>query len=137
MSFEDNFGKIVSIFLLAIIIGSISGGLYMYPKYRLYKMDMSGQAELAKAEWTKKIQIEEAKGQLEAAKYSRETELIKANTEAEANRIVAGSLDPLYIRYKMVERMTDANTQIIYVPTEGGIPILEAGRSVPQSTIIE
>lgn len=133
MSAEDNFGKILSLVLLFVIIGAITGGLYMYPKYKLYKMEMNGQAELAEAEWTKKIQIEEAKGKLEAAKYDRETELIKANTEAEANKIVAGSLDPLYIKYKMVEKMTDANTEIIYVPTEGGIPVLEAGRSVPQT----
>lgn len=133
MSSEDNFGKILSLILLCLVLGAIVGGALLYPKYKLYRMEMNGQAELAESEWTKKIQIEEAKGKLEAEKYNRETELIKANTEAEANRMVAGSLDPLYIRYKMVEKMTDANTQVIYVPTEGGIPVLEAGRSVPQA----
>jgi hypothetical protein len=129
MSSEDNSGKILSLILLVVIIGAIVGGALLYPQYKLYRMEMDGKAALAEAEWTKKIQIEESKGKLEAEKYNRETELIKANTEAEANKIVSGSLDPLYIRYKMVEKMTDANTQVIYVPTEGGIPLLEAGRN--------
>ena len=95
---------------------------------------MNGKAELAEAQWSKQIQIEEAKGRLEAAKYERETQLIQANTTAEANKIVAGSLDPMYIQYLMVTKMADGNTQqIIYIPTEAGIPLLEAGKMNTQT----
>lgn len=135
MSEKKGFADVVvalsPIILILFVVAIIAGGLMLYPEYKVYKKEMAGKADLAEAEWSKKIQIEEAKGKLEAAKYDRETELIKANTEAEANKIVAGSLDEMYIKYKMVEKLADSNTQVIYVPTEGGIPVLEAGRSVP------
>jgi hypothetical protein len=134
MSREDTVSSIVGIFFIMIIIGAVVGGLYMYPKYKIYKLEMNGKAELAEAQWSKQIQIEEAKGRLEASRYERETQLIQANTTAEANRIVAGSLDPLYIQYLMVTKMADGNTQqIIYIPTEAGIPLLEAGKTVTQA----
>jgi uncharacterized protein HemX len=129
MSDESSVGKILSIILIVLIVGAVTGLAYFYPQYKVYSKEMEGKADLAEAEWSKKIQIEEAKGMLEAAKYNRETELIQANTEAEANRIVAGSLDEMYIKYKMVEKMTDSETQVIYIPTEAGIPIIEAKRT--------
>lgn len=127
---RDNSAGIVGLFFILIIIGAATGGLILDPKYKIYKLELNGKAELAEAQWSKQIQIEEAKGRLEAAKYDRETQLIQANTTAEANKIVAGSLDPLYIQYLMVTKMADGNTeQIIYIPTEAGIPLLEAGKT--------
>lgn len=121
---------IISLFMLIIILGALVGGMMLYPRYKIYKLEMSGKAALAEAEWSKKIQIEEAKGRLEAAKFDRERELMEANTTAETNMIVSGSLDPLYLQYLMINRMIDGNTQqIIYLPTEAGIPQLEAGRA--------
>ena len=45
---------------------------------------------------------------------------------AEANKIIAGSITTEYIRYKFIEGLNDGNTEVIYVPTEANLPILEA-----------
>lgn len=52
---------------------------------------------------------------------------------AEANRIVADGLGGPegYLRYLYIESLKEARAQgaqVIYVPTEAGLPILEASR---------
>lgn len=51
---------------------------------------------------------------------------------AEANRIIGESLtnNEAYLRYLWIDSINHEDNQIIYVPTEGGMPILEAGRAV-------
>lgn len=101
---------------------------------------MNGKAQLAEAEWSKKIAVEEARARndsatLEAeAKIKQETakaeaEIIRAKGVAEANRIIADSLEgnESYLRYLWIDRLAD-NDNVIYVPTEAGLPILEAGQ---------
>ena len=58
------------------------------------------------------------------------TEVERAKGVAEANRIVADGLGGPegYLRYLYIEHLAQSQGQIIYVPTEGGLPILEAGR---------
>lgn len=56
---------------------------------------------------------------------------------AEANRIVADGLGGPegYLRYLHIESLKEARAQgaqVIYVPTEAGLPILEASRLKPQ-----
>lgn len=110
------------------------------PKYRIYRQDLQGQANLRQQEWEKKILIEQAKAQNESAtlnaeaKIKQETanaqaEVIRAKGVAEANTIIAGSLkgNESYLRYLWIDKLAD-NPNIIYVPTEAGLPILEAGR---------
>ena len=97
-------------------------------------MDKAGQAQIAEAEWTKEISIEEAKADLESAKLEKEAMVIRAQGTAEANKIVPGSLDPLYIDYLVANRLVDSNTQVVYIPTEGSLPIIEAGRNIQKPT---
>lgn len=93
-----------------------------------------GEADLAKAENSKKVQIEDAKGQLEAAKLLSLAEIERAKGVAEANRIIGQSLrgNEAYLRYLWITNLEKAeggeNTSVIYVPTEAGLPILEAGK---------
>jgi hypothetical protein len=49
---------------------------------------------------------------------------------AQANQIIGDSLpgNEAYLRYLWIDKMEDAKAQVIYVPTETGLPILEAGR---------
>ena len=83
--------------------------------------------------------IEEAMAQNESAtlqaesKIKQETakaeaEVIRARGVAEANRIISDSLkgNESYLRYLWIDKLSD-NQNVIYVPTEAGLPILEAG----------
>lgn len=91
-----------------------------------------GEAELVRAEQTKKIQIEDAKGKLEAAKLLSGAEVERAKGVAEANRIIGASLqnNEAYLRYLWIKNLEESEKtgSVIYVPTEAGLPILEAGK---------
>jgi len=123
-------GELLGILVVFLVIGLLVAAMAGYPMYKIWSKDKAGQAELAEAEWTKKISIEEAKAKLESSKFEKETEIIRAEGIAEANRIISGSITPEYIQYKFVEGLNDGSTEVIYVPTEANIPILEAGRSM-------
>lgn len=130
-----------------IIVGVIVGvliiiGLMMVfgPRYRLYKQDLQGQANLRQQEWEKKILIEQARAENESAtlqaeaKIKQETakaeaEIIRAGGVAKANTIIADSLkgNESYLRYLWIDKISD-NPNVIYVPTEAGLPLLEANR---------
>jgi len=100
--------------------------IFAYPLYKVWAKEKSGEADLREAEWSKKIAIESAKAELESAKLKKEADIIRAEGIAEANRIISKSLTPEYIRWKWVEGLNDGTSEVIYIPTEAGIPILEA-----------
>ncbi|OAV76112.1 hypothetical protein Barb7_00241 [Bacteroidales bacterium Barb7] len=114
---------------LAIFV--IMGGLWGCPKYNVWQQEMSGKAEFAKAEQNRRIKVEEAKANLEAEKLNAESEIVRAHGAAEAIRIENGSLTPTYIQYLWVRQQGNLNDKtVIYIPTEGNLPLLEASRSV-------
>ncbi len=128
--------------IVGLLLILIVGALWMWgmPKYRIYKQDLAGQANLRQQEWEKKILIEQARAQNEAATMNAEArikqataeseaEIIRARGIAEANSIIANSLqgNESYLRYLWIDKLSD-NDNVIYVPTEAGLPILEAGQ---------
>ena len=108
----------------------VFGGMWGCPQYNVWQQGLSGQAELARAEQNRQIKIEEAKAVFEAATYKRRADSIRAVGVAEANRIIASSLTPEYIKWKWVEGLHDGSSEVIYVPTEANIPLLEATRKI-------
>ena len=116
---------------LFVITGGIGSCMYIRPKYRVWSQEMEGKAEFAKAEQNRRIKIEEAKANLEAEKLNAQAEVERAKGAAEAIKIENGSITPTYIQYLWV-RQQNANSEnkIIYIPTEAGLPILEAGRMI-------
>lgn len=110
---------IAAIFLVALIILF----LFAWPHYKVWKQGMDGQAALAEAEQSKMIQVQVAKAELESAKL-----------RAEAIKLVgqAAKEYPEYRKQEFIgafgEALRDGRIQqIIYVPTEANIPIVEAG----------
>jgi len=101
--------------------------------------ESEGRGKLLEAESSKKIQIEDAKGRNEAAKLEAETKVKIAQAEAqaeverakgvaEANRIIGESLkgNEAYLRYLWIIGLKDGKGERVYIPTEAGMPILEA-----------
>jgi regulator of protease activity HflC (stomatin/prohibitin superfamily) len=123
-------GLIASIFVIALICL----GLWGLPQYNVYSQRLDGEAQLAHAEYSKRIAVETAKAKLDAAQLDAKTDIARAEGVAAANKILAESLGGPegYLRWKYIEMLeTTANSgrgSIIYVPTEAGLPILEAGR---------
>jgi hypothetical protein len=116
----------------ALVLGTIATAfvLWGFPHYRVYSRRMSGQAELEQQEYTKRIMIEDARARMEAAKLLRLAEVERAHGVAEANTIIGESLqdNEAYLRYLWVQGLQDGSSEIIYVPTEANLPILEATR---------
>ena len=116
----------LGVFILALIATIMFG----YPRYKVWQQEMDGKAEFAKAEQNRKIKIEEARANLEAEKLNAQAEIERAKGAAKAIEIENGSLTPTYIQYLWVRQQTNLNNKtIIYIPTEGNLPILEAGRN--------
>lgn len=79
---------------------------------------------------SRQVAVEEAKARLESAKFDAEAEIKRAKGVAQANKIIGDSLkdNEAYLRWRWIEGISDADKEVIYVPTEAQLPILEAGR---------
>ena len=121
----------VQLLICAAIVVALASGLFVgCPRYNVWQSEMSGKAEFAKAEQNRRIRIEEAKANLEAEKLNAQAEVERAKGAAQAIQIENGSITPTYIQYLWVRQQSNLGDKtVIYVPTEGGLPILEAGRS--------
>lgn len=123
--------SILSIILaILIVVFCIGGCMYGYPKYQVYKSDLAGQAQLKEAESNRKIIILEAEAQKESAALLAEVEVTRAKGVAEANKIIGSSLknNESYLRWLWISNMKETSNDVIYIPTEAGLPILEAGK---------
>lgn len=116
----------VCLFIIICIVSCVG-----VPYYNVWEQEMSGKAEFAKAEQNRKIRIEEAKANLESEKLNAQAEIERAKGAAKAIEIENGALTPTYIQYLWVrqQNLSGNNSKIIYIPTEAGLPLLEAGRS--------
>jgi len=110
-------------FVFAAIVAFFMFGI---PRYNVWQQEMKGRAELAQAEQNRQIKIEEAKANLEAEKLNAQAEVVRAQGAAEAIKIENGSLTPTYIQYLWVRQQNTSANKVIYIPTEAGLPILEA-----------
>src|SRR3990167_4772093 len=105
---------------------------WIWPTYNVWAREKSGQAQLAEARWNRQIAIEEAQANLESEKLNAQAEIERAKGAAEAIRIEGGNLTDNYIKYLWVRQLNTGEKQLIYVPTEAGLPILEADRCQQQ-----
>jgi len=113
-------------FLLVLLVSLAAG----CPQYKVWEQGLAGQAELRRAEQNRQIRIEEAQAELESAGLLAQAEAERARGVAEANKIIGEGLkgNEEYLRYLWITGLED-NEGVVYIPTEAGIPILEAGRN--------
>lgn len=118
--------------LIVVVLGAVLtlGLMFGIPKYNVWASQMAGKARLAEANQSRQIKITEARAKKESAIYEAQAEVERAKGMAKANQIVGDSLDghANYLMYLYIQNMQKTNNQIIYIPTEGGMPILEAQR---------
>jgi len=124
---------IISVGILIVIL------MFGLPLYNVWQQEMAGKAEMAKAEQNRKILIEEAKARLEAEKLNAQAEVERAKGMAEAMKLENGTLNSTYNQYlfiRTLEKLADKGDlpQIIYMPSEGLVPVMDVNKSVPQNT---
>lgn len=112
----------VTMFIVLLVAGC--------PSYSVYQQGMSGKAELERAKQNRQIAIQEAEALKESAQLKADAEVIRAKGVKEANDVIAQGLGGAegYLRYLYIDALNSTNCEIIYVPTEAGLPILEASR---------
>lgn len=93
---------------------------------------MDGKANLGKAQYERKIAIEEAEAKKASAQFLGEAEEIRAKYLAKAMNIISQKLkdNPEYLTYLWIQGLQDGNSEVIYVPTEANMPIMEATRGL-------
>ncbi len=111
---------LIAVFVIAIILIF----LFAWPQYKVWQQGMVGQAQLSKAQQSKQIAIETAKAELESAKLRAEAIKVMGKAAQEF---------PEYRQQEFIgafgEALREGNiSQIVYVPTEANIPVLEAGK---------
>ena len=104
------------------------------PTYKVWQRELAGKAQLAEAEWNRQIEVQEAEAKMEAAKSLALAEVERAKGVAEANKIIGESLEgnESYLRYLWIQGLQDGSSEVIYIPTEANLPILEAARKIQE-----
>jgi regulator of protease activity HflC (stomatin/prohibitin superfamily) len=123
-------GEMAILIIIIILVLSIITFFVFGPQYSVWQQGLQGQAELARAEYNKQVAVEEARATLESSKLLAQAEIERAKGVAGANEIIGDSLkgNEEYLRYLYIDQLKNSNNQIIYVPTEASLPILEATR---------
>ena len=122
-------GLIATLVIVLVIVAFIGFIMWLGPVYRVWSQEMAGRAERSRAYYNKQIIEIEAQARLEAEKLNAEAEVARAKGAAEAMYIVEDALTETYIRYLWVRMMAD-NQNVIYIPTEASLPILEINRNI-------
>lgn len=102
------------VLVVLVLLGAFLWGL---PNYRVYSQEMRGKAALAEARQNRQIAALDAQAEIE-----------RARGVAEANKIIGESLrgNESYLRYLWIQNLNSGGGERIYIPTEAGLPILEA-----------
>lgn len=126
---------------LALVAGILVLGMWGCPQYHVYEQEKAGEAEYKKAEQNRKVKVLEAQAKLDSAKLEAAAEVERAKGIAGANKIIADGLkgNDAYLRYLWIDKVAGAtNREVVYVPTEANLPILEArSRSSTDATAPE
>ncbi len=132
-TFGDVLAAVAILFIGFVIIVSVLWGAdALTHVYDVWAQGKVGESEVARAEFNRQIRTLEAKATQESAKHLAEAEIIRAEGVAKANLIIGDSLqgNEAYLRYLWIDGLQHTRGQVIYVPTEANLPVLEATRGV-------
>jgi regulator of protease activity HflC (stomatin/prohibitin superfamily) len=112
---------------LVVIIPFVMWGM---PQYNIYSKRLKGEASLQQAQYDRQIAVAEAHAKMESAKLLAQAEVERAKGVAQANKIIGDSLqgNEIYLKYLWVNNLENSKNQVIYIPTEANLPLLEAGK---------
>ena len=121
------------VIILSIVFGIMAlVGLCMwtFPIYAVWKSEKDGIAKLKEANYEEQITVAKANARLKAAEANKQAELVEAEAVSQSITIIGDTLkiNENYLRWQWIKGLGDTSNRIIYIPTEAGMPILEAGK---------
>ena len=112
---------------VVIVIAITILGFWGCPQYNVYNSRKQGEAMLAHAQSSREVAVAEAKAKMESASLLAQADTIRAHGIARSNQIIGQSLTENYLHWFWIDNI-DKSQNVIYVPTEANMPIMEAGR---------
>lgn len=120
--------EVVAVIVAAILLWALVG----YPLWRVWASHQRGRADLQRAKNEQQIQVATAQGRLDAAQLNKQAAIVEAQAVAAQIQEIGTQLTEhdLYLRWQWIKMMDDGTSdrEIIYVPTEANLPVLEAMR---------
>ena len=123
----EEVSKSTTVLIIISLLAIATLFLWGCPQYKVYAASKAGEAELAKADYSKKVQVVEAQAKNESSFLLAGADTVRAHGIARSNEIIGNSLSDNYLKWFFIDGL-DKNQNIIYVPTEANIPIMEASR---------
>lgn len=118
--------------ILCIVVLFMAG----CPQYNVYKQRKEGEAVLAHAQYSREVAVAEAKAKMESSALLSQADTIRAHGIARSNQIIGQSLTDSYLHWFWIDNI-DKSNNVIYVPTEANMPIMEAGRTIQKENTEE
>lgn len=125
-----------TILVIVLLLGFVVLGMWGCPKYNVYTQQKEGEALLAHAQSSREVAVAEAKAKMESATLLAQADTIRAHGIARSNQIIGMSLTDSYLHWFWIDNI-DKSNNVIYVPTESNMPIMEANRLQKQLPINE
>jgi len=122
--------KNITLYVVVGIIGLVTI-MFKLPTFTRYQVLLNAQNELAAQNYLKQVAIATAEAKNESAKFEAEAEITRAKGVAQAIQIIGDSLkgNESYLKYLWINNMgNNTGKDVIYVPTEANLPIIEAGK---------
>ena len=113
------------VFIMVLIV---VWALFGRPIWRVWASHQEGLADLQRAKNEQQIQVAEAQARLDAAHLNKQADVVEAEAVALQIHTIGDQLTKhdLYLKWQWIKMMEDRDGETIYVPTEAGLPILEA-----------
>lgn len=121
-------GKWVTIVIVTLLF-AVFASKGVSPQLNLYRANTEKKAVIAEQRAKSEAAEFAAKSSVIQAQAKADAEVIRAEGLAQSQAIISETLTEDYIRYLYIQAIEGNPNQIIYVPTEAGLPILEAGRT--------
>jgi hypothetical protein len=110
---------VFSVFALILLI------MALYPQYKIYYQRSMGEAELARAEYNRRIKIVESEAHLQAASNYANADTLRAHGTARSNQIIGLSLSADYLSWLWISNIEKNKNTTVYVPSGSmGMPLL-------------
>lgn len=126
---------VVGMVVLVLILLGIIWSLVFEPVWNVWASKKKGEATLQEALNSQRVQLAEAEARKEAANLNKDAAIIEASAVGEQIKTIGSELKEhnLFLQWQQIEMMKSHKGSIIYVPTEAGLPILEAGKRKGES----